>query len=84
MQAGQFLLLFQAGKRVVMEAASPPLSIEDSSYSAAEPKVRQSLDPSASNTRKGDVSCPPSEFVYIYFIFMLFMCFFHCLEQKCE
>ncbi len=30
----------------------------------------------------GDVSCPTSEFIYIYFSFMLFMCFFPCLEWK--
>ncbi len=31
---------------------------------------------------EGDVSCPASEFIYIYFSFMLFMCFFPCLKQK--
>jgi hypothetical protein len=30
----------------------------------------------------GDVSCPASEFIYIYFSFTLFVCFFPCLEWE--
>jgi hypothetical protein len=36
----------------------------------------------AQDLQKGDVSCPTSKFIYIYLSFTLFMCFFHCLEQK--
>ncbi len=54
-------MLFQAGKLAVMDAASPPLSIGESSYSAAKPKARRSLDPSVPNmlkkAEKGLVSC---------------------------
>jgi hypothetical protein len=28
------------------------------------------------------LSCPSNEFIYIYLIFLLFMCFLHCLKQK--
>jgi hypothetical protein len=52
MQAGHFLSLFQAGEQVAMDAASSLMSIGDSSYSAAEPKARQSSDPSIPNTHK--------------------------------
>jgi hypothetical protein len=48
-QAGRFLLLFQAGERRDGNAASPPLMVGDSRYSAAEPKARR---PPTPNTLK--------------------------------
>jgi hypothetical protein len=50
-QAGQFLLLFQAGERHDGNVASPPLSVGDSRYSAAEPKARRPWDPVLPPTR---------------------------------
>jgi hypothetical protein len=50
--AGQFLLLFQAGKQRDGSAASPPLSVGDNRYSAAELKARRPLDPVLPPTRK--------------------------------
>jgi hypothetical protein len=44
-QAGRFLLLFQAAERRDGNVASPPLSVGDSRYSAAEPKARRPSDP---------------------------------------
>ncbi len=44
-QAGQFLSLYQAGERRDGNAASPPLSVGDSRYSAAEPKARRPPTP---------------------------------------
>ncbi len=41
---GTILLLFQAGKQRDGNAASPPLSVGDSRYSAAEPKGRRPSD----------------------------------------
>ena len=43
--AGGFISLFQAGERRSDNAASPPLGVGDSRYSAAEPKARRPLDP---------------------------------------
>jgi hypothetical protein len=52
-QAGQFLLLFQAGKQRNGYAASPPLIVGESRYSAAKPKARLPLDPDPTpNTKK--------------------------------
>ena len=48
-QAGRFLSLFQAGKQRDGSAASPPLIVGDSRYSAAEPKARR---PPTPNTLK--------------------------------
>ncbi len=42
---GTILSLFQAGKQRDGKAASPPLGVGDSRYSAAEPKARRPLDP---------------------------------------
>ncbi len=39
-------------------------------------------EPPGSIPKKGDFSCPGNEFIHIYLSFMLFMCFFHCLEWK--
>ncbi len=44
-QAGQFLLLFQEGEQRNGNAASPPLIVGDSRYSAAEPMARRPSDP---------------------------------------
>jgi hypothetical protein len=43
-QAGQFLLLSQAGEQRNGNTASSPLIVGDSRYSAAKPKVRGPLD----------------------------------------
>ena len=50
-QAGQFLSLYQAGERRDGNAASPPLSVGDSRYSAAKPKARRPSDPVLPPTR---------------------------------
>jgi hypothetical protein len=42
---GMILSLFQAGERRNDNAASPPLGVGDSRYSAAKPKARRPLDP---------------------------------------
>jgi hypothetical protein len=49
---GTILSLFQAGKQRDGNAASPPLSVGDSRYSAAEPKARRPLDPVLPPTRE--------------------------------
>jgi hypothetical protein len=48
-QGGRILSLYQAGKQRDGNAASPPLSVGDSRYSAAEPKARR---PPTPNTLK--------------------------------
>ncbi len=48
-QAGRYLSLFQAGERRDGNAASPPLIVGDSRYSAAKPKARR---PPTPNTLK--------------------------------
>ncbi len=48
---GTILSLFQAGKQRNGSAASPPLSVGDSRYSAADPKARRPLDPVLPPTR---------------------------------
>ncbi len=48
---GTILSLFQAGERCNGSAASPPLSVGDSRYSAAEPKARRPSDPVLPPTR---------------------------------
>ncbi len=50
--SGTIFIAFQAGERRYGNAASPPLIVGDSRYSAAEPKVRWPFDPMLPPTRK--------------------------------